>query len=610
MRKLLTIKKIAAVSVLFLLLTILSCKKQLNPDPESAFSTDYVFSSTSTALSAVLGVYNALTGDNSYGSRVSLYYSMDDDCMIGPPNKTSGGGDNDRTAIARYNATSGNTQLESPFNRLYAGVERANICIKNIPAMDLYTNGSATEQALLRRMHGEVLALRAQFYFEIIRNWGDVPAAFIPSADQTDLFLHKTDRDTIYNKLIEDLRVASELVPWRTEVGSPDERLTKGAIKALRARLAMYRGGYSLRRETHMMERRADYLTYYAIAKQECEEIMARRDQHNLNPSYMSVFKDALCAHKMEPNGEIMFEVAMAGGSSSTDGKFGYYDGNRMNGVGNRSITFIPSYFYMFDSLDTRRDVTGSIYDITIDAAGNYIKTGNNAYTIASAKFRRDWFTNPSYPATSGSTLQYFGVNWPIIRFSDVLLMFAEADNEINGGPTAAAVGAINEVRRRGFGKSTTAAAPTIDIPSGLSKKAFFDTLVYERALEFGGEGIRKFDLIRWNNINQKLKDARDNVAKMIAKAPPYQNLPQVVYYKLNSTADLTFYSSLYKPTVVPPTATPAVWKNVNWISSISVNYAGTIAELFKPNHSELLPLPVAALIANPNIKQDCGCDN
>ena len=595
--------------VLFSAFAISSCKKELNPDPNSAFSTDYVFSSTTTALSAVMGVYNALTGDNSYGSRVSLYYSMDDDLMVGPANKSSGGGDNDRTAIARYNATSGNTQLESPFNRLYAGVERANICIKSIPEMNLYTNGSASDKAALQRMYGEVLALRAQFYFEIIRNWGDVPASFIPSADQKDLFLFKTDRDTIYNHIIEDLKIASELVPWRTEVAS-DERLTKGGVKALRAKIALFRGGFSLRRATHQMERRSDYPTYYAIARQECADIMARRDQHNLNPSYKAVFKDALDAHKIEPNGEVMFEVAMNGGSSSTDGKFGYYDGNRMNNIGNRSITFIPSYFYMFDSTDLRRDVTGSVYDVTIDANGNYIKTGNNVYTIASAKFRRDWFANPSYPATSGSTLQYFGVNWPIIRFSDVLLMFAETENELNASPTAAAYAAINEVRRRGYGKSMTTADPLVDLPQGLSKVDFFKAIIKERALEFGGEAIRKYDLIRWNILFDKLKEARDNVNKMIAKAAPYQSLPQTVYYKLNSTADLTFYSSLYQPTVVPPTVTPAVWKSVTWISSISVNYANNIGELFKPNHSELLPIPVGALISNPNIKQDCGCDN
>lgn len=69
----------------------ISCKKLLNQSPNSAFDEDYVFTSVNSATSAILGVYNALAGDNGYGSRVSMYYSMDDDNIIGPPNKASGG---------------------------------------------------------------------------------------------------------------------------------------------------------------------------------------------------------------------------------------------------------------------------------------------------------------------------------------------------------------------------------------------------------------------------------------------------------------------------------------------------------------------------------------
>ncbi|MCH5716642.1 RagB/SusD family nutrient uptake outer membrane protein [Niabella hibiscisoli] len=100
----------------------------------------------------------------------------------------------------------------------------------------------------MQRLYGEALTLRAQFYFELIRNWGDVPASFIPSIDQPNLFLEKTDRDVIYDSLIADLKRAEDLVPWRTEVSS-DERITKGAVKALRARLALYSGG------THFVSR-------------------------------------------------------------------------------------------------------------------------------------------------------------------------------------------------------------------------------------------------------------------------------------------------------------------------------------------------------------------
>lgn len=581
----------AAVAV-----TIVSCNKFLNKQPDSAFDQEYVFSSTISATSAILGVYNALAGDNGYGSRLSLYYTVDNDCELGPPNTTSGGGDNDRSSMARYNTASGNQQLEAPFNRLFAGIERANICIKNIPAMELYTKGTATEQATLKRLYGEALTLRAQFYFEAIRNWGDLPAPFVPSADQPNLFLQKTDRDSIYDHIIADLKIAEDLVPWRKDVPI-DERITKGAVKGLRARIALFRGGYSLRRATHQMERRPDYLTYYTIARDECADLMQHRDQHTLNPSFISVFKDNLDAHKLDPSGEVLFEVALAGGNSSTDGKFGYYDGNKVNGKGNRFRYMLPTYFYLFDSLDTRRDVTCCPYD----EAANGNKTGLTIYNMSPGKYRRNWISNPSIEPTSAE--QYFGVNWPILRFSDVLLMFAEAENELNG-PTPEAIAAYEEVRKRAFGAN----AANIGV-TPTDKAGFFNVIVNERALEFGEEGIRKYDLIRWNLLNQKILDTRANLTKMINKQAPYDKLPQTMYYKINSAADFTWYNSLYAPTPTPapPTST---WKSVAWVSSITPGFINNVAELFKPDHSELMPMPVHVISANPEISQDCGCDN
>ena len=96
--------------------------------------------------------------------------------------------------------------------------------------------------------------------------------------------------------------------------------------------------------------------------------------------------------------------------------------------------------------------------------------------------------------------------------------MFAEAENEING-PTTAAYNAINMVRRRGYGKSITAADPTVDLTSGLSKAEFFKAIVRERSLEFGGEGIRKYDLIRWNLLATAITETKANLTKMGALA-------------------------------------------------------------------------------------------
>ncbi|MDP4149870.1 MAG: RagB/SusD family nutrient uptake outer membrane protein [Bacteroidota bacterium] len=593
-----------------------SCKKYLDPTAVSSFPTDYVFSNVQNAQKAVFAAYQQLTGDNGYGIRISMYFPYDNDEMIGIHQI----GDNDRGDIAHYNASSGNAQLNTPFNQLYKGIEWSNICIYNIPKMDMYAKGTAQQIGELQRLYGEALTLRAQYYLELIRNWGDVPAQFLPSSQLPNLFLKKTDRDTIYNQLLNDLLSAESLVPWRTEIATlgdaPDERITKGAVKGLRARIALYRGGYSLRRASssygQTMARPADYKTYYQIAWNECKDLMARRDEHTLNASYNTVFKGSLDAHSLDPVGEVMFQVAMAGGTGSYDSKLGYYDGTKVNGLGNAAIGVLPTYFYLFDSTDTRRDVVCAAYEVNSDLSTLKIHPPT---TLEEAKFRRDWITNPS---VLSSAAQYFGINWPILRFSDVLLMFAEADNEINGAPSADAIAAFEEVRTRAYGGNHALIGTTPTDHDG-----FFNAIVKERSLEFGGEGVRKYDLIRWNLLASRLADAKTNLTNMGNRtgtfAGNYTNntldfskLPDSVFYKTTSTSatGLQFGTSLYAPRTVSSLSgyTRALWisKAIYGILQQTGSSNG-YAYGFKPNHSELLPIPQAALDANYNLTQDYG---
>jgi starch-binding outer membrane protein, SusD/RagB family len=279
-------KSIAGITTLLLVAVgLASCKKYLEVEPISSFGTDYIFGNVVNAQKAVVGAYADLTGDQTYGIRVSMYFPYDDDQLMG-----QGGTpypDNDRRDIAHYNINASNAQIARPFIQLFAGVEKANICIYNIPRMELYTSGNASDQKELKRLHGEALTLRAQYYLELIRNWGDLPGHFQPSSLETNLFKPKMDRDSIYDQLLEDLALAETLVPWRTDV-TKDERITQGAVRALRARIALYRGGFSLRK-SGTMERSGDYKKYYQIARDECASIMEQPQQHSLNPSYESV---------------------------------------------------------------------------------------------------------------------------------------------------------------------------------------------------------------------------------------------------------------------------------------------------------------------------------
>ena len=598
--------KLTFLAMMAMLMVITGCKKFLDQQPITDVSAEVAFSDVPSAYKALAGAYSRLVGDAGFGIRLSLYYTVDTDEMQGP----GGAVDNDRRDIARYSATSGNAQITNPFNQLFTGIEFSNICIANIPKMGMYSNGSEQEKKQLRRMYGEALTLRAQYYFQAIVNWGDLPANFRPASElaSSNPFPVRTNRDTIYNQLLADLKLASELVPWRTElaaIGDPlDERITKGTVKALRAKIALFRGGYALRSDG-TMKRNADYLTYYQIANDECNEIMSS-NQHALNPSFKSLWKDQVNAHAVaDPQGELMFQASGIGGVAAADTKLAYYNGPTVNNLGNKSINVLPTYFYAFDSTDLRRDVTCAVYNV---AADGVTKIGQAITAICDGKYRRDWITNPSYAPTNA--IQYFGLKWQVIRYSDVLLMYAEAENELNG-PTATAYTAVNQVRRRGYGKAIGTADATVDLPAGLSKTTFFDAIVKERSLELGGEGVRKFDLIRWNLLAKKISDTKAALLAMSTLSAPYNTLPVSMYYRTTSVSDDNSFSgglwvnSFYK---TAPTSTPVGTTRVTWLSAaINTTALSRYATGFTTGKSELLPLPQPARDANINLTQNPG---
>ncbi|UOR06654.1 RagB/SusD family nutrient uptake outer membrane protein [Hymenobacter aerilatus] len=594
-----------------------SCQDYLDVDAVALNTTAYTFSTVAGATAAVIGAYDPLSGDNSYGTRVSMYYPYDSDEMIG----SAGPADGARRSIARYTALPNNTEITNPWNQLYQGVERANICIQQIPQMALYTSGTAADTAALHRLHGEALTLRAQYYFELLRNWGDVPTQFTPSVSGQDFNLPNADRNITLTKLIEDLLQAEKLVPWRSKAGTADERITKGAVKALRARLALYRGGYSPKDGT--MQRPTDYLDYYRIARQECAALLANRGEHNLNPSFLQLFQ-SINQLRTDAANEIIFQVGMATATSVSGSKLGYYNGPRLNaspiyGSTQGAVTIAPPYYYAFDSTDTRLPVTITTYSIP---ATNF-QTGVALTSVTDGKFRRDWHV-PPVPGT----VNYLDYNWPLIRFADVLLMFAETENELNG-PTQAAQDALMEVRTRAFGSRAQALATLTSAGFNLSSKAsFFTALTNERYLEFGGEGIRKYDLLRWNLFETKMAEVKANIEKMARGQAPYQNVPLYMYYRTPSATGLQWARSAYRPSPANITA-PTGTVRVNWRQAIDAQYvantkpagtsftlgattatsaaSGLAAEYVPGKGKELLPIPQSTISADPALKQNFG---
>lgn len=599
--------KILGVSLV--LLTSYSCSDYLDVESPSNISETEAFSDIDYTYSALIGVYNQLGGDNGYGNRISTIIGQAADDF-----KTSGDYScNDRRGISMYAACATNSELDRPFRQLYTGIERANLMIFHIPKSAVYSTGSESDKALMDRYYGEALTLRAQFYYELIRNWGDVPFQDKPASQYEHIFLPKTDRDEIYEVLLNDLEKASQLIPWRAESGDPTTRITKGFVKGLRARIALARAGYSLRRNPIQMTKGENPNKYYQIARDETYDIMQQRGSHNLNPNYEDVFR-SIHEGRMDNTNEMIFQIGAFGGNSRTDSKLGYYNGLRHNAAskwnGGGGLTALPTYFYEFDKYDQRRDVTINAFEINADDKSQVVKIDG----LTDGKFRKSWtkVTGPS---------QNLGINWPIMRFADVLLMYAEAENELNTGPTSGAIEALKEVRMRAFNKNSN------EMPEVKANgyQSFFEEIVHERLLEFGGESIRKYDLIRWNLLDNVVNQTRQKLQNLLDGTGDYASVPKYIYYKIGNydpsvsaqqtvlNLDTYFVGTeksdvFYTPSV---TSTPSGYTRVNWQAAmvktmINDERKGWM-QYYRANHSELLPIFLDIINTNYNLTQDYG---
>lgn len=566
------IRGLAVLGVL-LAAPFVSCKKSIETTPYSSFTTSNFFQSTDEAYLATLGIYQSMASVNTYNWYIPLVYDADSDIEFLSPGTTT----NDWREVSHYYYLPVNSLFYSTWSALYDGVNRANIVIERIPQMSLFINGSPSDKASLNRMLGEAKFLRGFYYSELVRLWGDVPFKTKSSVTGDNLQLPLTDRYTIYAQVIKDMQDAIAVLPATI---ATDERINKYGAEAMLARVCLFAGGYSLAADG-TMKRPVNYQDYYKLAQTAVNDVIAS-GLYQLDPSYSQVFKNE-SKEVFEPK-ENLFESSYytPGTVLSSGSYFGNFNAPSVvtglyGGVNYR--TFVTASFYSsFAAGDLRRDFAIARY--TLDANGNRVPllASNQNQSWAPGKWSRE------YQLNSSTERGYTNINDVIMRYSDVLLMKAEIDNELNNGPTADAYNAINTVRERAFGTTTPGSAinitlvnggtgyvsgktfvtisggggadasavatvssgkisaismlnqgggytsaPTVtivgsgsgasvtvsllpkitntqvDLPPGLSKDAFLQSIQNERAWELCFEGMRRADLIRWNLLGDKL---------------------------------------------------------------------------------------------------------
>ncbi|MDE6188588.1 MAG: RagB/SusD family nutrient uptake outer membrane protein, partial [Duncaniella sp.] len=349
----------------------------------------------------------------------------------------------------------------------------------------------------------------------------------------------------IYDPNIGDMQACVDDLPWFSEsdYGSAPERLTRQAAKGILARICLYAGGYSLRWNTetndastlHMGRRddEARVRELYTIADNALKEVIEHGENSLIqNTSSMSGYQTLFYNYCQRNFGvtsqEMMWHIASLGESTNFD--FSIYNGQPgcMGGTyGSRKTLQVklPTYYLSFAANDTRRDVTCANYSITFLSDATNLDGSNCATTFSSimpGKFRIQWCQAP-YAAAKRN------VDVPLLRYADVLLMYAETQNYLNNGPTGAAISALQEVRdRAGIG--------SMPIASG-SHDEFLETIMQERKWELGDELVVRGDLIRTNLIEKEIRQDQQDIKDLSDRTGKYADVAPIRLVKLEMSS-------------------------------------------------------------------------
>ncbi len=534
-----------------------SCKDFLAPDSISTFDTDFVFSNVDDARKGVNAIYVPF-GTDPFRSRLSNNMTGNTDIERQSGWTSSG----DRYQIWDLEALTSNNDLRRVWNAAYQAIRDANIAIEGIQASAILDSPDALTSKTMYHLLGEAYTLRAYWYSMLTFHYGDVPNVREAPRAGNDFFLGKEDRNVIMAQVIQDLINIEDKMLWADELPYGIEQVSREYTLGMIARLALQRGGYYLTPELNM-ERSSDYLDYYQIAKEYTEKLMALKDRE-LPGDFRQVFLNN--AKFISPvNDDILFEVPFALGNGDVGWNIGVTvrggaTASHDFGSGNNYMSMPPTYFYSFSPKDKRRDVTCAFFEVNVNFEEEFVQGGIS--NIAQGKWSRYYLERGPGAASAKGT----GINWPMLRYSDVILMHAEAENELNG-PTALAQESLKRVRRRAFDEVDWEEMVDNYVTSvSGSKEDFLAAMVNERAWEFGGEMIRKYELIRWGIYSEKMAETVENLKAMADSAfdgvGPYADLPDYIYWKRDESGKFVVLNPDTKIAAAPD----ETWNRESWL--------------------------------------------
>ena len=502
MKKILYILSAAVIAA-----TAVSCEKFLDTKSPSTFDSATVYSNYSLTENTIFSIAQSFGETNNYRGRYLSWIGLNSDIEWYNTYKPT----DEKYQIAAYSQLPNNGQLNlnnGPFAKMYEAIERANLCVEGIREY-----GSPETDKDMAYLLGEVLTLRAMIYYDLVRAWGDVPARFESTTSET-IYKEKVSRDEIFKQLLADLDEAIPYLPYpgANATTSRTDRVNKLFAEGLYARIALMASGYAQRPDdgmvgtgdlgTNRMTNDPDLQKSVLYPK----ALAYLEDAINSGSASLEDFEDMWKKQSNQdnlvagPGSETLFVIPFSDGR----GRWNYTFAVRSEGssyAGGANVTRggdagpVPTMWFKYDPNDIRRDITCVNWRWNSDDEQELV--GIQKWYFG--KYRWEWLTRNPYKGGNDD-----GIKPVVLRYADILLMAAEIANE--QGDLAKAKSYLLPVRERAFKGHEDQAETYVERIS--SKDAMFDAIVDERAFEFCGEMTRKFDLIRWGILKEKLDQA------------------------------------------------------------------------------------------------------
>ncbi len=479
-------------------LALTACNDYLDVDTPSKYSIEDVFSSQKDANEALNGVYASVLAGNAFGQAYtySLVLNSDVDYVS---NSTESKQTN---TPKRYDCDASSSTVNNVWKATYAGIENANNFIFNLENGSIYDEHNKEVMQML----GEAKVLRAMLYYELMCYWGDVPFTLAPTSATEDFAPAIESRDVIAKALVEDLAEAAPYMKYAEDNAQGVERASKEACWALIARISLQAAGYSLRHTAgdatsygYMAEPDDVLKTYFLNQARTYADSVITSGKHSLKKNYQDVFYDE-CNMIVSTGDDVIFELPFA---IEASGYIGYRQGPTFSSNGGETNytwgecggnQYVESFYrYSFAKGDARKYVGEGFW--YYDYQGTPVLRAS--YGLHNLKWSKIWNTTSAYTnITTGNT----GINYPYLRYADVLLMYAEADAKLTGEVNPEALAALKEVRERAFRDANE--DPFVD-PANAEE--FLKKILDERKWEFAGENMRWKDLVRNNLLSETL---------------------------------------------------------------------------------------------------------